>query len=334
MESFFEVLKKRRNKRVELLYLRTLWLELHPEQQEHPNRDSLILEALHVAAHRGLLKLPAPRSFESFGSPAMPRFVTMNIETITAIKIDWAAIPWRPELGFWMNLTESEKATAKVINEWLIQRDGCFQMVPMRERSLDIFGNEKFLDLRVKGSSLFSGRLPLAVIGAERVDMPLAYRPSPGLPGRPVLVIENHHTFASLGAWNVETGRYAAVVYGSGNAFTSTGTALDEVLLEVEGAGAEYFGDLDPTGISIPLRYNRDHSIQLRPAIWLYRLLQDFGRARPLDVVVEAGTERVEDWLPEQALEILALWKEGLFLPQEGVGRELLFEMNGRAKRF
>ncbi len=47
-------------------------------------------------------------------------------------------------------------------------------MVPMRERSLDIFGNEKFLDLRVKGSSLFSGRLSLAVIGAERVDMPSA----------------------------------------------------------------------------------------------------------------------------------------------------------------
>jgi len=62
-------------------------------------------------------------------------------------------------------------------------------------------------------------------------------------------VVENHNSFWSFGEWNQTTLRYSAVIYGAGEAFRSTGQALNQVLLEVGGQGAEYLGDLDPKAL-------------------------------------------------------------------------------------
>lgn len=322
---FFEALRSSSRKRIELRKLRILWIEHNPELTQHPNRDSLLLEALQAGDEQGVLKLPSPRSFERIGNPAMPMFITVVIETISVTKTDWSAVSWMPELGFWMHLTEREKVTAKVINDWLICRKGRFMIVPLRERSLEIFGDEKYLDGRVRSNTLFRGRLALSAIGARKVDFPLPYRYQPGEPSRPVLVVENHHTFFSLGEWNAKAHRYAAIVYGSGSAITSSGTALDEVIREVEGDGAEYFGDLDPEGVLIPLRYNLSHETQLNPAIWLYQKLLSIGRYRPLPILYSGDNLAVTAWVPELVQEIHGLWNEGRCLPQEGVGLEQLF---------
>ena len=322
--AFFEALRGSRKKRIELLKLRSLWIEHHPELQQHPNRDRLLMEALRAGDEQGILRLPSPRSFERIGNPAMPMFITVIVETISVLKPDWTTVSWMPERGVWMQLTESEKVTAKVINEWLIRRKGRFMMVPLRERSLEMFGDEKYLDGRVRSNALFGGRLALSAIGARKVDLPLPYRQQPGKPGRPVLVVENHHTFFSLGEWNDTAHRYAAVVYGAGSAITSTGTALDEVIREVDGDGAEYFGDLDPEGVSIPLRYNSKHKTQLYPAIWLYRKLLTIGRHRPLPILYAGDNQAVTSWIPELAQEVHDVWKEGDCLQQEGIGLEKL----------
>lgn len=322
--EFFNALRSNGKKRVELTRLRSLWIQHHPELQQHPNRDRLLMAALVSGSELGILKLPSARSFERIGNPVMPLFITVLIEAPQAMKTDWAAISWMPELGFWMYLTESEKVTAKVINDWLINRRGQFITVPLRERSLDIFGDEKYLDGRVRANALFSGRLALSAIGARKVDLPLPYRHQPGTPGRPILIVENHHTFFSLCEWNTQEARYAAVVYGSGSAITSSGTALDEVIQEVSGNGAEYFGDLDPEGISIPMRYNQNHETQLQPATWLYQKLLSSGRYRPLSVAYTGESSEVSSWLPELTQEIHGLWGEGRWLPQEGVGLEQL----------
>lgn len=322
--AFFESLRSSRKRRVELLRLRTLWIEHHPELQQHPNRDKLLMEALRAGDEQGILRLPSPRSFERIGNPAMPMFITVVIETISVLKTNWSAVSWMPELGFWMYLTESEKVTAKVINDWLISRKGRFMIVPLRERSLEIFGDEKYLDSRVRSNALFGGRLALSAIGARKVDFPMPYRHQPGRPARPVLIVENHHTFFSLGEWNAQAARYAAVVYGSGSAITASGTALDEVIREVDGDGAEYFGDLDPEGIAIPLLYNQNHETQLQPATWLYQKLITIGRHRPLARPYSDDNIMAASWVPELAQEIQGLWSDGKCLPQEGVGLEQL----------
>src|SRR5439155_25487709 len=116
-------------------------------------------------------------------------------------------------------------------------------------RALEIFGDEKFLDQRVRDNALFGGRLPLSTLGTFCVPLPLPARTAEA-PGRPLLVVENHHSYWSFGQWNVTARRYAAVVYGSGRAFASSGRALRQVVEQTQASHAEYFGDIDPVGVA------------------------------------------------------------------------------------
>lgn len=321
---FLHALKSSRVKRIALGELRRFWLDANPEQLQYPERDVLLLTALRELEAQGALALPARGSFERIGSPPMPKFVTIVSQSEARPSNDWSCVSWLPELGFWTELTTSELVTAKAINSWLIHRRGKFLRVPLRERSLEIFGDEKYLDLRVRDNALFSRRLPLGMIGAFIVPHPLPYRAAEA-PGRPVLVVENHHTYWSLAEWNMQVRRYAAVVYGAGTAFYASGQALHEVLRECRGTGAEYFGDVDPTGILIPFQSNYPGEFRIRPAINLYRIVLDCGYRR-CGVKRMAGDERAaEQWLPALSHELCALWASGQWIPQESLGTEQLF---------
>ncbi|NIF28895.1 hypothetical protein F3J44_21255 [Pantoea sp. Tr-811] len=253
----------------------------------------------------------------------MPKSIILIREAVQSDRPNYASLSWLPEIGFWPSLSLGDRAIAFTINEWLIQRRGIFMQVPLRERSLEIFGDEKFLDNRVRNGALFSGRMPLSVIGAMRVEHPLAYRPADAV-GLPVLVVENHHTFWSIGEWNEHAKRYSAIVYGSGNTICASGLALKEVMREREALQAEYFGDVDPEGLSIPLKFNKLHETQLTPSLFFYEMLLDMGRRRDA-VILPTGYENLAAaWLPHLATKINGLWSDGLWLPQEGVGLEQL----------
>lgn len=332
-EAFLQTLRTGRRKRVALADLRRHWLDANPEQLQHPERDALLLAALRGLEAQGNLVLPARGSFEQFGNPPMPKFVTVVTQTDVLPLGDWSGISWLPELGFWTDLATSELVTAKAINDWLLRRRGKFLKVPLRERSLEIFGDEKYLDLRVRENSLFSGRLPIASIGAFLVPHPLPYRTADA-PGQPVLVVENHHTYWSLAEWNVQVRRYAAVVYGAGKAFCSSGLALQEVIRECRGNGTLYFGDVDPAGILIPLRFNETNGALVRPAIDLYRFALDHGSQRGPVIRVSGDEQGAQRWLPELADQICSLWASDRWIPQESLGTEQLYnnwEINPRA---
>jgi len=309
-----------------LAELRQAWLSVHPEQVQHPERDALMLEAISAYAEQGHLALPAASSFEKLGHPRMPKFVTLVTGDQRTPTIDWAALPWLPELGFWPLLTNSEKQVAFAINEWMRRPKVRVLSVPLRERALEIFGDEKFLDLRVRNDAIFAGRLPLTTLKTFLVSPPLPHRKADA-PGRPVVIVENHHTYWSLGEWNVKAKRYATVIYGAGYAVSSTSRALGEVLREVRGTSVLYFGDLDPEGVAIPLRIQKAGVGEICPNVELYQLALTHGRRRD-------GVRRVLDdiptlrrWLPSLASEVEAMWMEGQWIPQEGVGTELLREL-------
>lgn len=323
-EVFINALRTGRRKRVTLADLRRHWLDANPEQLQHPERDALLLDALRDLEAQGNLVLPARGSFEQFGNPPMPKFVTVVTQAEVPLVGDWSGISWLPELGFWTDLTTSELVTAQAINDWLLRRRGKFLTVPLRERSLEIFGDEKYLDLRVRENALFSGRLPIASIGAFLVPHPLPYRMADA-PGQPVLVVENHHTYWSLAEWNMLVRRYAAVVYGAGKAFCSSGSALQEVIRECRGNGTQYFGDVDPAGILIPIRFNEMHGVVVRPAIDLYRFALDHGSWRSPVIRVSCDEEGAQRWLPELTDQICALWASDRWIPQESLGTEQLF---------
>lgn len=321
-------MREKSARRVPLEELRRCWLTTHPEQIQHPERDSLLLAALQELEAQGTLSLPAVGSFEP-GRPAMPKFVTLPQPIRCANdKGQWADRAWHPDLGFWTELSQRELPTAALINQWLTRRQGRFLQVPLRERSLDIFGDEKYLDSRVRNGALFAGRLPLEAIGAFQVPSPIPYRVA-NAPGQPVLVIENHHTYWSLAEWNLKVCRFAAVAYGAGNAFCSAGASLREVLRECCSAEMLYFGDLDPAGVHIPLRLQEADGLTIRPALKLYAFLLKYGVRRTPVTASSEDALAVKRWLPELAESILSLWEAKQWIPQEALGTEQLAQAVG-----
>jgi len=323
-QGFLQAIRTSRRKRVDLQDLRRYWLQANPEQLQHPERDAQMLLALRKLETQGCLVLPATGSFEKIGNPPMPKFVTLVNQIEVKSINNWSGVSWLPELGFWTELTETEIVTAKAINDWLLRRRGKFLRVPLRERSLEIFGDEKYLDSRVRNNALFSGRLAIATIGAFLVPHPLPYRAA-NAPGQPVLVVENHHTYWSLAEWNAQNHRYAAIVYGAGKAFCSSGHALQEVIRECCAKGALYFGDLDPAGVSIPLTFNDANEYLVLPDIGLYQFVLENGRRRSSVKRINDDEKAVQRWLPALSHQVSELWASDQWIPQENLGTEQLY---------
>ena len=327
MSEFFKKLDASKRKRVPLEEVKRTYYSLFPEVQNSPERQALLLQALKALENQGLLTLPASGSWEKVGSPPLPTWVALVRKALVTDTSGYADVAWVPELGFWPKLKPMQLADAKAINDFLLRRRDSLTPVPIKERSLEIFGDEKRLDALRTGTSLFLGRLPLSTIGAFLVPLPLPYRQAPA-PGKPVLVVENNNSFWSFGEWNQTALRYSAVVYGAGEAFRSTGQALNQVQLEVGGEGAEYLGDLDPKGVGIPLDFNRtmlDQGISVRPALDLYRWLLANRRTREKSECRSAAGLLAQEWLgPELGSTLAQTWQEGLWLPQEALGFEQL----------
>jgi hypothetical protein len=328
-DAFLEALRTGSRKRVALEDVRRAFFAAHPEVLTNPGRNALLLERLHALEEAGALALPAPGSWEKVGNPPLPTWVQVKRTPALAPVVDYATVPWVPALGFWPELKPPPLEAARAINDFLLRRRTTLKMVPIKERSLEIFGDEKRLDaLRASGgNSLFGGRLPLSALGAFVVPPPLPYRMADAA-GQPVLVVENHNSFWSFGEWNQQARRYAAVVYGSGKAFQGSGDALEQVLHEVTGVGALYLGDLDPAGVRIPLEFNRARAggrEKVAPATELYAWLLANGRQRSLDVPSNGIESLAVDWLgAELGGELFKLWRAGCWIPQESLGFERL----------
>lgn len=330
MSEFLKLLQSGPRKRVALAELRQHYYAAHPDMQNSPQRSAELLNALKALEAEGALTLPARGpNWEQVGSPPLPSWVLLRREVRAAPASGLASVTWAPELGFWPELKAAQLEALRPINEFLLRRRGPLMLVPIKERSLEIYGDEKRLDAMATCESLFSARLPLSALYCFRVPQPLPYRAAEA-PGRPVLVVENHNSYWSLGEWNQDARRYAAVVYGSGEAFRLTGRALQQVLHEVQGNGAEYLGDLDPKGVRIPEEFNQAApagSPTVHPANSFYQWLLDHGRRRQRTTgsLAQAGSS---DWLgPELAEQVVQLWAGGHWIPQEALGLEQL--LNG-----
>ena len=216
----------------------------------------------------------APRGCASARTPGRPR--TLRLVAGAGLRRRGASSVRRRDL--------------QAINAFLLaMRDGSLCAVPTRERSLQVFGDEKRLDqLRKGGSSLFEGRVSLDDLKCYPVAPPLPYEtPEKPAPGKAILVLENYHSFDSFRRWNRKTALYAAVAYGAGNAFRQGAGNLDDVVERIDADGAVYLGDLDPAGVEILIGVNsrrqEEGRAALRPHRGLYRWLLDHGCRRPLE---------------------------------------------------
>ena len=332
MPTFEEALLALGKRRIRLHELQDAFLRAHPDDINAPDLRRLLLDALRRLERDEVADLPAPGRWDTSGTPALPR--TASLRDVARARSSPEAHAWLPALAFAADERHpTRRADLQAINAFLVSaRDKNLLPVPTRERSLQIFGNEKRLDEIRKGEpTLFDGRISLDDLHCYPVAAPLPYEtPGSTSAGRPILVLENYHSYDSFQRWNREVAWYAAVAYGGGNAFRQGAGNLDELIVRTAADGAFYVGDLDPSGIEILLGVNERRRAEgltsVQPHRGLYGWLLAHGYRRPLNKAPKDGlAARLREVFPAGIADGLGeLWAAGLRIPQESFGLEQL----------
>jgi hypothetical protein len=247
-------------------------------------RDVRVLESV------GLLKLKTPTQRpEEILRIMLPLDAEPRLRTLFADELpqkvptfDFGSVEWMPELAF------LRAGGVNVVADDLIKLNDFFRNgrgqteLNIKERSLQIFGDEKRLDSLRATTLLRDDRLTLRALGCYTVAEPLGWERGPNAT-EPLLVIENACTWDTYCRWNRETGEFSGIVYGGGNRFMDSVSRLRDVFSEIGGTRRVlYFGDLDPQGLRIPRAASR---LALRcdlppiePDLWSYSHLLSMGR--------------------------------------------------------
>lgn len=242
---------------------------------------------------------------------------------------DLAGIPWEAELAFLREMRVGLGADDLLaMNRFLAEGGRDRPMVPVKERSLEIFGDEKRLDALLVTAPFRTGRLTLGTLRCAAVAEPLGWCRGPN-PAGPVIVLENLATWESYCRWNEQVRAFSAVVYGKGLVFADAVGRLSDIFREIGGTRpVVYFGDLDPPGIEIPWRASRraqaDGLTVIAPHAWSYRRLFEVGAGREVAWDGDPAAEDALHWLGEMAAPARELFARGRRLAQEHLGWETL----------
>ncbi|KDN17042.1 hypothetical protein [Amycolatopsis rifamycinica] len=319
-----------RKKGLPLPALLDAYRQIDPEGDESHLRRPLLRRYLEELQEANLVRLPRARAgFDRLGrdeSQWLPAKVWLVVEEEPKSREPGMVL--HPGLS-WVDNSGLRGGTALMgvisqINDWLFKhRAG--PIVPLRERSLEIFNDEKKLDEYLYGPLFAQERKMLEVLRARVVAPPLHTEQVGN--GDLLLVVENSTTFRCILDCLPGDHRLARVAWGAGASFRAAirSVSPDWALREIR-----YFGDLDVAGLEIP----RHASIiaerlglpEVRPATSLYAALLDVGR--PADAKRTPRPQTVESavrWLDDaQRASASAVLMRGQRIAQEWVGMRAL----------
>ena len=315
--------------------LEDLWhaaFAVEPELASSVDRRARLLASLERLAASGRIRSwPARRAnFEHSSLPSLPLVVRAPGTPAKEHRVrPVQPAELRPELAGARKLDRiraDEVATLVAVNEFLRDLNPARPQVPVRERSLEIFGDEKRLEA-VRGQRLYAmGVLSDELLRCFEVHPPFVFLRVSDAPN--ALVLENHHTYDSARRLlEVDSRDIGVLVYGAGRAFCASVTYLADLDPAVK--QAYYFGDLDSAGLAIPasahLVGEATGTAPVIPAVGFYRALLASPHRRPATPVPTAAASGLVAWLPEElrdgASELLT---SGYWLPQEAVGLEVM----------
>jgi hypothetical protein len=249
-----------------------------------PGARTEIRSAIDELAAAGLMTLPSSgKHVDRRAAPPLPLWVRRPALRREA-REPRAARVWPAALEAAGRTADREDEIAVLETVAAFMRDGGGRRpsVAARERSLEMFGDEKRLDSLGPTWLFTSGALTLNLLRCHLVPTPFVSQWVPGHQdrrGTALLIAENHHTYASLlevtreHAWQGGSSRH--VGYGTGGQFSSA--VLTVPLLVPTPARIIYFGDVDLKGLQIPAAANVNAVLaglsSVVPAVPLYELL-------------------------------------------------------------
>lgn len=302
-----------------------------------PDARERIGNALARLEAKGLVLLPSRQSRRAWehGQPPLP----LRVRRV-ANRTSRSSRPGRGDVTAYREelagagsiaLRPDEIQVLNAVNVWLGERAPNTPVLPTRERSLEIFGDEKRLDLLV-GTRLF-------LLGVLSLDLLRAFATAPPFhatvvgPADVLLIVENHHTYHSLVRAAREADRGIGMIgYGMGGAITASITYAAELPEHHDRNDFElilYWGDLDAKGLSIAhTAHERARAVGLaavEPAKILYRSHYVHARWRPNP---RGGTPTSDEvmWL-DPPVEIVTQLENQLQAVQEAVNFTILSDI-------
>lgn len=315
-------------RRVKLDELQALLVAAEPALTHSPERRARLADIIDELADAGVVQLPSERSYDRTARPRLPRFVQLNRDAPAPRRRAGAEIAWLPELSWAAELRFDEQTLSDLRNINAFLRDGGPDrpVVPLRERSVQVLGDEKRLEMLMGGQLFRPGRLTLDLLRCEEVHPPFVYEHVGD--GRDALVVENHHTYVSLARALAGDAQIGFIIYGAGAHFKGSVTFISD--LPRRPRRVLYFGDLDIDGLGIPVHASAVAAAtglpRVEPATWLYELLLDYGRPALVDVAPSRyRVKKLCAWLaPDARGRAETMLTAGHRLAQEWVGTELL----------
>jgi len=318
-----------RRAKVSLNQLTAMAVDADPALATSVDRRPRLAEAVDELVDHEIVRLPTAGAFDKTARPHLPRFVWLDRPAPISRRVPGHTLSWRPELAWAaeLSLTEEHVELLSAVNRFL--RDDGYErpVVPVRERSLELLGNEKRLEVLTTGTLFAPGRLTVGLLRCRIVRAPFVFREIG--PGDGLLVIENHTTFDSVVRSGIaRTGDIGFVAYGAGRQFEASVEFVRELPRPI--TAISYFGDLDDPGLSIAVNAARNADRAglppITPAEQLYSLLLEHGRPAPWERTTSASrARRLAAWLPgPQRGPVTDLLVRGERLAQEAVGVEAL----------
>jgi Uncharacterized protein conserved in bacteria C-term(DUF2220) len=339
-----------RTSRVPLAELRAAFARFDPSGATLPDARQRLAAAISSLQDTAKFVLPSEarssRGWERHLSPPLPLWVQRRAAPTAGTAVRPARV-WRPELIAAAELarTAAEWDVVDRIDRWFaatasVVADHAMVRVPFRERSLELFGDEKRLDALIRTRLFTSGALTLELLRADVPPLPLAVQwatqPGPAV-GRtgPLILTENHHTFASLlSAARRRTDAWGpvAVGYGSGNQLSASVSGIMQ--LDPLPDRVLYIGDVDLGGLQIAARVTAAAAAlplpHMEPALLLYRTLFARNlRGRGRDVSAEQA-RAASEWLlaPDLVDQAVSILQAGERLAQEALSFEVLLTLD------
>ncbi len=320
-----------RRRRVRLDQVWAAFRDVEPVLAASTRQREHLRVALGRLAEGDEIQLPKSRGlWERSATPELPAWIQLP-RSPEAERPDIDGVAWAPELEFARDVRRGDQLEALLAVQRFLATGGRERpLVPARERSVAVFGDEKAIDRFAKTSLFAPDRLTFELLRAFPVSPPMVIETFRGAASSMALLVENHHTYHSLVRWNREEREYRLVGYGAGKAAWSSVTSLREIVHELEVERIEYFGDLDREGVRIAaklaLAARRATLPPVVPAIRWYELLLDRADAVP-DLRDDGRSleARDLDWFPEPTrAQVQGLLDDGSRLPQELVGWDVL----------
>ncbi len=290
---------------------------------------SALATLLQELADHHLLNLPTSKDRWDAGRPPLPEQVRLPTAAPATPRVPRSPVSWRPELdwAYTARLTATQTEDLLACNRWF--RDTSSHPdrrtpIPLRERSHEIFRDEKRLDALTSSALFAPGRLTLDQLATYRQPPPLAHHRVGD--GDTLLVVENSDTYATFhDLLTKQPNRTRLTAFGSGRSFEASVSRVRE-LPSIH--RILYYGDLDADGLAIPARASLtalQHGLPpIEPATGLYRLLLGHTPT-PSVPIADDRAQTLAAWLPTSlAAQAQRLLIAGQRLAQEVTNRNQL----------